>query len=50
MKKFDKSFKRKKTKLLTKEERESDENSKICYICKELFENKYVKDEKYPKI
>ena len=23
------------------------ENVKICYICKENFENKYVKDKKY---
>ena len=29
--------------LLTKEQQESYENAKICYICKEKFENKYVK-------
>ena len=29
-------------KLLTKEQQESYENAKICYICKEKFENKYV--------
>ena len=34
-------------KLLTKELHESYENAKICYICKEKFENKYVKDKKY---
>ena len=30
-------------KLLTKEQQESYENAKICYICKEKFENKYRK-------
>ena len=24
--------------------------SKICYICKEKFENKYVKDKNYGKV
>ena len=33
-------------KLLTKEQQESNENAKICYDCKEKYENKYVKDEK----
>ena len=33
-------------KLLTNEQQESQENAKICYICKENFENKYVKDKK----
>ena len=37
-------------KLLTKEKQEPYENTKICYICKEKFENKYFKDEKYWKI
>ena len=41
------NFKKKKTKLLTKEQQESYENSNICYICKEKFENKYMKDKKY---
>ena len=27
--------------LLTKEQQESYENAKICYICKEKFRNKY---------
>ena len=40
----------KKTKLLTKEQQESYENAKICYICKENFENKYLKDKKYRKV
>ena len=36
--------------LLTKEQQESCENAKICYICKEKFENKYLKDKKYCKV
>ena len=39
------NFKKKKMKLLTKEQQESYENAKICYICKEKFENKYLKDK-----
>ena len=34
-------------KLLTEEQQESYENVKICCICKEKFENKYLKDKKY---
>ena len=41
------SFKKKKTKILTKEQQESYENPKIYYICQEKFENKYVKDRKH---
>ena len=37
-------------KLLTKEQQESYEISKICYICKEKSENKYLKDKKYCKV
>ena len=33
-------------KLLTKEQQESYENVQIFYICKETFENKYLKDGK----
>ena len=44
------NFKKKKKKLLTKEQQESYENATICYICKEEFENKYVKDKKYRKV
>ena len=44
------SFDKKKMKLLTKEQQESYENAKICYICKEKFENKYLKDKKYRKV
>ena len=41
-------FKKKKKKmLLTKEQHKSYENVKICYIYKEKFENKYLKDRKY---
>ena len=36
--------------MLTKQQQESYENAKICYICKEKFENKYLKDKKYPKV
>ena len=41
------SFKKKKMKLVTKEQQESYENAKICYTCKDKFESKYVKDKKY---
>ena len=34
------NFKKKKMKLLTKEQQESYENAKICYICNEKIENK----------
>ena len=44
------NFKEKKMKLLTKEQYESYENAKICYICKEKFENKSLKDKKYCKV
>ena len=37
-------------KLLTKEQQESYEDRKIDYICKETFENKYLKDKKYCKV
>ena len=43
------NFKKKKMILLTKEQQESFENVKICYICKEKLKNKYVKDKKYCK-
>ena len=35
--------------LLTKEQQELHKNAKICYICKEKFENEYVKGRKYCK-
>ena len=36
--------------FLTKELQESHENAKVCYICKEKFENIYFKDKKYCKV
>ena len=36
--------------LLTKEQKESYENAKICFTCKEKFENKYLKDRKSRKV
>ena len=36
-------------KLLTKEQQESYENAKICYICQEKFENKCETDKKHRK-
>ena len=39
------NFEKKKIKLSTKEQQESYKNAKICYICKEKFENKYLKDK-----
>ena len=44
------NFKKKKMKLLTKEQQESYENTKVCYICKEKFENKCLEDKKYHKV
>ena len=44
------NFKKKKKRLLTKEQQESDENAKICYICKEKFKNKCLKDKKCRKV
>ena len=43
------NFIKKKMKLLTKEQKELYYNAKICYICKEKFVIKYVKDKKYWK-
>ena len=36
--------------MLTKEQHESYENAKICYICEKKFENKYFKYKKYYKV
>ena len=44
------NIRKKGIRLLTKEQQESYENAKICYICKEKFENKYLKDKKYCKV
>ena len=37
-------------KLFTKQQQESYENTKICYIHKEKCGNKYVKDKRYYKV
>ena len=44
------SFKKKKVKLLTKEQQESHKHVKICHICIKKIENKYEKDKKYPRV
>ena len=44
------NFKKKKMKLLTKEQQELYKNAKIRYVFKEKFENKYVKDKKHHKV
>ena len=36
--------------LLTKERQEWYENTHICYISKEKFKNKYLKNKKYCKV
>ena len=37
-------------KLLTREQPESYENAKVCYIYKEKFENNYSKDKKHCEV
>ena len=37
-------------KLLTNRQQKSNENAKICYICKEKFEDNHAKDKKYRKV
>ena len=44
------NFKKKKMKSLAKDQQKSYENAKICYICKEKIENKYLKHKKYRKV
>ena len=44
------NFKKIKMKSLTKEQHESNENAKICFISNKKFENEYLKDEKYLKV
>ena len=39
------NFRKKNMKLSTKEQQEAYENAKICYIYKENFENRYLKDK-----
>ena len=43
-------FKNKNMKLLAKEQQESYENAKICYVCEEKFKNKYFKDKRHGKV
>ena len=45
-----KIIKKRKMKLLTKEQQKSYENANICYLCKQVFENKYLKDKKHRKV
>ena len=44
------NFKKKKKKLLTKKQQELYEDAQICYVCKEKFKNKYLKDKNYRKV
>ena len=44
------NFKKKKIKLLAKEQQEVYENTKICYICKEKLEKNYLKDKNIVKL
>ena len=44
------NFKKKKMKFIPKEHKESYENAKICYICLEKLEHKYLKDKKCCKV
>ena len=37
-------------KLLAKEQQNSYENAKLCYICKEKFENKHLEKEEHWKV
>ena len=39
-------FKKKKIEIVNKRVAELYENAKICHICKEKFENKYLEDKK----
>ena len=45
-----KNFKNRKNKLLTNKHHQWYENAKICYICKEKFEEKYGEDKEYLKV
>ena len=37
-------------KLLAKEQQNSYENTKLCYICKEKFENKHLENKEHCKV
>ena len=43
-------FKKEKMQLLTNEQHESYKDAKICYICKQKFEDKHTKDKKYCEV
>ena len=44
------NFKKIKMTLLTKQQQESYQNAKICYICKEKLESKYLKKQNIVKL
>ena len=44
------NFRKRKIKLLTKEQQESYENTKICYTSMDKFENKYLRDKNIVKL
>ena len=44
------SFKKKINEVINQRAEESYGNAKICYICKEKFENKYLKDKNIVKL
>ena len=43
------NFKKKEMEILAKEQLESFENAKLCYICKKI-KDKYVKDKKHCRV
>ena len=44
------NLKKKKKKVLTYGQQKSYSNAKVCYSCKEKFEDKHAKDKKYCKV
>ena len=44
------NFKKIKKKFLINKQQELYENEKMCYICKEKLEDKYIQDKKYYKV
>ena len=44
------NFKKRNMKLLAKEQQNSYENEKICYICKEKIENKHLENKEHCKV
>ena len=44
------NIKKEKMKSLTKAQQNSYQNSKICYICEEKFEDKHATNKKYCKV